>query len=439
MRASLANVFVVVFIDLLGFGLILPLLPYYSVEYGATPLVVGLLVAAYALAQLIGAPLLGRLSDRYGRRPVLLLSIAGTVVGLVILALAEPIGTRIAGAVDGQWAGVGTPIVVDQLELQSAVILLLMFFSRVLDGLTGGNISVAQAYIADITDESNRAKGLGLIGAAFGLGFILGPALGGFLSQWGYAVPALAAAGLATANLIGVYLYLPESLTPERRAELARSAKRARLSLKSLVEAVRRPVVGSIITIRFVYGLAFALMTTVFSLWALQRLGLGAQATGYVLAYVGLLAALVQGIGVGWLTARFREDHLVLVSLGMVSAGLLGWGLTSNVPALLGVMAPLAVGGGVLNTLLNSVLTKSVEAEEVGGMLGISASVESLTRVLAPVTGGWLLGAVNPSAPGLLGAVLTAALVPFAWRTLVRSGRFAAVGGAKTPRADTVT
>ncbi len=165
---------------MLGFGLILPLLPYYAETFGASDTVIGLLVASYAAAQLLGAPLLGRLSDRFGRRPILLISLVGTLLGFLLLGFAST--------------------------------LFVLFAARILDGITGGNISVAQAYISDVTDSKNRAKGLGMIGAAFGLGFIIGPATGGLLSQWGYAVPAFAAAGLVAINLLMVALWLPESL-----------------------------------------------------------------------------------------------------------------------------------------------------------------------------------------------------------------------------------
>ena len=207
-KSRLLPVFLVVFVDLLGFGLILPLLPYYADAYGATPIIVGLLTASYAAAQLVGAPLLGRLSDRYGRRPILLVSIFGTFVGFVMLGVAEWLGNGLAS-----WLGLAASA--------NAFILSFLFASRMLDGLTGGNISVAQAYITDVTTEENRAQGLGMIGAAFGLGFIIGPATGGLLSTYGYAVPAFAAAGLALLNLVAVYFYLPESLTPEKRKEMA--------------------------------------------------------------------------------------------------------------------------------------------------------------------------------------------------------------------------
>jgi DHA1 family tetracycline resistance protein-like MFS transporter len=173
---SLLTIFVIVFVDLLGFSLILPLLPYYAETFGANPTVTGFLVASYALAQLLGAPLLGRLSDRIGRRPVLLVSIFGTFLGFILL-----------GAARSLWV---------------------LFAARIIDGLTGGNISVAQAYITDVSDEKNRAKALGMIGAAFGLGFIIGPAVGGLMSTWGYSVPAFAAAALSLVNLTLVFFFL---------------------------------------------------------------------------------------------------------------------------------------------------------------------------------------------------------------------------------------
>ena len=237
-KRRLVTVFVIVFVDLLGFGLILPLLPYYADAYGATPFVVGLLAASYAAAQLVGAPVLGRLSDRYGRRPILLISIAGTVVGFLLLGLAEPLGRALAGN--------------SSAATTNAIILAILFLSRILDGVTGGNISVAQAYITDVTDEENRARGLGLIGAAFGLGFIIGPALGGALSAGErYAVPAFVAAAIAALNWFAVLFWLPESLTEESKAELAKQPARSILSVRELVNALKRPRFGPLLNVRF--------------------------------------------------------------------------------------------------------------------------------------------------------------------------------------------
>lgn len=382
----LTIIFLIVFVDLLGFSLILPLLPYYAETFGADAFITGLLVASYAVAQLIGAPLLGRWSDRAGRRPVLLISIFGTFIGFLLLGF--------AGAL---W---------------------MLFLSRVIDGLTGGNLSVAQAYITDVTDEKNRAQGLGMIGAAFGLGFIIGPAVGGALSVYGYAVPAFAAAALAWLNWFAVFFFLPESLTDERRAAMA-AQKKPPFTLRALVVALNRPRVGPLLHTRFFFGLAFALFQSVFALYAQYHLQLTAQTTGYVLAYVGLLSVLVQGVAIGKLTARFAESRLILGASVLMGVSLLAWAFVPNLVALLIVLAPMALAGGTLNTVLNSALTKAVTRDEIGGTLGLAASVESVTRVIAPTLGGFLIGFLGTSAPGIFSALVMVWVVAFVWRRIV--------------------
>ena len=381
----LASIFLIVFIDLLGFGLILPLLPYYAESFGASDTLVGILVASYAAAQLVGAPLLGRLSDRFGRRPILLVSLLGTLLSFLLLGFAKTL-----------WV---------------------LFAARIFDGITGGNISVAQAYIADVTDEKSRAKGMGMIGAAFGLGFIFGPATGGFLSQWGYAVPAFAAAGLVTFNLLMVYFWLPESLTPEKRAELAKTEK-PKLTLGTLFAALKRPFSGSLLITRFFFGLAFAIFQTIFSLYALRRFNLAAQQTGYILTYVGVLSVIVQGGLVGKLSERFREDWLITASVGVMALSLLGWAFVPSATMLLVVLAPIALAGGILNTVVSSALTKTVQPQEIGGILGLSASIESLTRVIAPTLGGILLERLGAWSPGVFSAIVLTGLFVYVWITV---------------------
>lgn len=406
-RSRLFTVLTVVFLDLLGFGLVIPLLPYYASNYGANEAVQGLLVASYAAAQFIGAPLLGRLSDRFGRRPVLLLSIFGTFLSLLLLGVAQT--------------------------------LLILFISRILDGLTGGNISVAQAYIADVTDEKSRARGLGLIGAAFGLGFIIGPAMGGILSGvgatidagadgaplgllWAFALPAFVAAGLSFINMLQVYFTLPESLTPERRAEIANqpgTQRRPALSFTQLRAAFQRPNVGSLLHVRFFYGLAFSMLQTVFAIYAAVQLGLDATQTAFVLTYVGVLAVIVQGGLIGWLTSRFGEIELLFSSTIILAVGLLGWAFAPNVPVLLIALIPISYSGGVLNTVINSTLTKAVTPQEVGGILGVSASLESLTRAIAPTVGGVLIAQFGSWSPGVVSAVIMAWVAWFTYRRIV--------------------
>jgi DHA1 family tetracycline resistance protein-like MFS transporter len=405
-NTRLITIFIIVFIDMLGFSLILPLLPYYAESYGASPAIVGLLVASYAAAQLVGAPILGRLSDRYGRRPILLFSVAGTLFGFLLLGFADPIGSLLSTLI--------AP------HAPNACILGILFLSRIVDGLTGGNITVAQAYIADITDEQNRAKSLGLIGAAFGLGFIIGPAVGGALSQWGYNVPAFVAAAVSFLNLLAIFFFLPESLPCDLR-DTAQMRRRAPFTLSGLIQALRRPIVGPLLHVRFFYGMAFATFQTIFSLYA-QAIGLNSQTTGYVLAYVGLLSVVVQGALIGVLTRRFRENWLIITGLWVMGGALLGWAFTSHLWPLLVVLVPLALSGGVLNTVLSSSISKSVPREEVGGMLGIASSLEAITRVIAPSLGGYLLQSLGIWAPGIFSALLMVWAVSFAYRRIILPG-----------------
>jgi DHA1 family tetracycline resistance protein-like MFS transporter len=417
-RNRLALVIAFVFIDLLGYSLFLPLLPYYAETLGATPTLVGLLIASNALAQLVAAPIVGRLSDRLGRRPLLIFSIFGTLVSFLLLGLVEPLVALLLSLTsEGIAAG--------------SAALAMLFFSRILDGLAGGNISLARAYITDVTDEKNRAKGLGMIGAAFGMGFIIGPAMGGTLSNWEYAtsafaavglsryaVPAAGAVALSALNLLGVILWLPESLSPEKRAEMTNSP-RAAFTARCLWECLHRPRFGTLLHTRFFYMLGFALFTANFALYAQYRLGLADQATSYVLAYIGLLVVLVQGFAIGRLTARFSETRLIFSAVTLMALMLLAWAFVPNVPLLVVVLAPLALASGVLNTVTNSAITKSVYAEEVGGALGLSASLDSLTRVVAPAIGGFLLEQLGASALGLFGALILAWVVFYVWQRLI--------------------
>jgi DHA1 family tetracycline resistance protein-like MFS transporter len=394
----LFSIILVVFIDLLGFSLILPLLPYYAKTFNANQTVTGILIASYALMQLIGAPILGRLSDRFGRRPILLLSVFGTFLGFLLLGFANAL-----------W---------------------MLFASRILDGLTGGNLSVAQAYISDVTDEKSRSKGLGMIGAAFGLGFIIGPLTGGLLSQWGYAVPAFAAAAISFINLILIYAWLPESLTTEKRSQM--TEKKPAFTLAALLVAFQRPFTGSILITRFFFGLAFAILQTIFSLYALAKFNLTARDTGFALTYVGVLSVIMQGFLVGRLTQRYREDLLIMVSVVLMGISLLGWALTPSVLWLYIIMTPMALSGGLLNTLLSSTLTKAVAPQEIGGILGLSTAVESSTRIIAPILGGFLLQKIGTWAPGAFGAFIMVGVSIYVFYTIYNHPIVATLNKNKT-------
>ena len=381
-------IFGIVLVDMLSFSLVLPLLPYYAREFGANALVTGLIASAYPLAQVIAAPILGRLSDAYGRKPILMLSIAGTVAALILLGLANS--------------------------------LLLLFLSRVVDGLTGGNISVAQSYMADITKPEERGKAFGLVGAAFGIGFILGPVTGGLLSQYSYALPAFVAAGLATCNLLLVAFVLPESLSPERRAEV-RAEPAKGFALSELGSTLSLPRVGPLMTVRIVIGFTFAVFEGGFSLWAAQAIGLPAWENGLVLGYVGVLSVIIQLGLIGPLTRRFSDGRLVVGGTALAAASLTLWGFSPNVWVLLLILPPLSLGMAVTNTIVGSALTKSVYPDEVGGIIGLSTATGSLTRIPAPFVAGALLQVVPAGwAPGVVAGVLTAAVLPFAYQRLIR-------------------
>jgi DHA1 family tetracycline resistance protein-like MFS transporter len=353
-RSPLIVIFTTVFIDLVGFGIVIPVLPFYAegTAFNATPRTVGLLFASYSIMQLIFSPILGKLSDRYGRRPVLLLSIIGTGIGFLVLGFATMI-----------W---------------------MLFLGRILDGITGGNISTAQAYIADITTKENRAKGMGLIGAAFGLGFIFGPAIGGILSRWGIHVPFFFAAALCFANAVLLYFRLPETVTANHPAKNLAGER----SFRNVINSLKQPRLAFVLIIYFLFIVAFSIMTTSFSLYTMFRFGYDAQHTGYLFAYVGLIAVIIQGGLIGRLVKRFGELPLVIFGAFCFAISLFA---VPFVGPAAGGLAALLVGGGVFsmgNSLatpaLTSLASKSVSAAQQGIILGVTQSVASLARAVGP-------------------------------------------------------
>jgi DHA1 family tetracycline resistance protein-like MFS transporter len=386
-KASLPLLFSVVFMDMVGFGFIIPLIPDYISSFGGAPAMAGLLMASYAAGQFFAAPVVGRLSDRFGRKPLFLFSIGGTFLSLVLLGLAPSL-----------------PFV---------------FASRILDGLTGGNITVAQSYIVDITDDKNRAKGFGIIGMAFGLGFIIGPLFGGLLSRFGLSTPAFVAAGIAAVNLLLISFILPESLSADRREELRNNPRRA-FSAKLLLETLKKRGTGMMLKISALYSFAFTLFESMFALFAAQALGVGPTERGWLLAYVGVLVALVQGLGVGAIAKRFDERKLATISISVAALSLALYSLAPSVPMLMLALVPLCLASGVSSTLLRTLLTKSVPKESSGGTLGLASSIDSLNRILAPLAGGMLLALLGPRSPGIAAAVFAALGALYAWLRLAK-------------------
>lgn len=360
-RSPLVVIFVTVLIDLIGFGIVIPVLPFYAegTVFNATPRTVGLLFASYSVMQLIFSPILGRLSDKYGRRPVLLLSIIGTGIGFLILGFATKL-----------W---------------------MLFLGRILDGITGGNISTAQAYIADVTTRENRAKGMGLLGAAFGIGFILGPAIGGILSHWGIHIPFLFAAALCFANATLLYFTLKETVTADHPARNAAGTR----GLSRLFSSLTQPRLGFVLVIYFLFVVAFSIMTTTFSLYTMFRFGYNAQQNGYLFAYVGLIAVIVQGGLIGRLVKRFGEISLVIVGALLFAGSLFAVPFVGPVT---GGLVALLIGGGIFslgNSLstpaLNSLASKSVGPAEQGSVMGVTQSAASLARAVGPALSAVLI------------------------------------------------
>jgi DHA1 family tetracycline resistance protein-like MFS transporter len=352
-------IFLTIFVNLVGFGIIIPLLPFYAETFGASPLVIGLLFAVFSLCQLAAAPALGDLSDRYGRRPVLVFSLVGTVVSFVMLALAHSIA--------------------------------MLFAARVVDGLSGGNISTARAYVADITAPRDRARAYGLIGAAFGLGFILGPALTGMLSKISYTAPIWTAAGLTLVATVMALLWLPETV---HRAHAGTGNP-----FRYLPDLLRRPVVRRVLVIDFLYWFAFAVFQTTFALFAARRFGFDVPRTGYFFAAFGLLGAVIQGGMIRPIVHRLGDKPTFMVGLACGMLGLVAAALTHSVVAFAAALVPLAFGIGFGHPTVSSLVSLVARGDEQGRVQGAASAVESLGRTVGPVWGNASLQRLGESTP----------------------------------------
>jgi len=361
-------VFVTVFIDLLGFGIIIPLLPFYAETFGATAFTVGLLATSFSLMQFVFAPIWGRVSDRIGRRPIILIGLLGSCLAYLGFGLANT--------------------------------LVALFAARIFAGIAGANIPTAQAVVADLTTPENRAKGMGMIGAAFGLGFIFGPAIGGFLSRYGYSVPAFFASGLSLANFAAAWFLLPETLKPEHRA-VERVGR-----LDALRAAVARPHLPLLLVIGFLVVGAFSSFEATFALFAERTYAFHASTIGYVFAFVGIILVIVQGFLVGKVVKRIGEHHIVPASLALVAIGLLMIPATRSVAALLVANGVMAVGMGFNNPALMSLVSRYSAAEDQGGVMGLTQSLNSLARIVGPMWGGFAFDHLGVGMPYISGAVV---------------------------------
>ena len=347
-------IFLTVFIDMVGFGIVIPVLPLYAEHFHATPIEIGWLTGIYSGMQIIFMPILGRLSDRFGRRPVLIVSLAGTALGFLIMG----------------WA----------------TSLPLLFAARIIDGATGGNIATAQAYIADISTPENRSRSMGVIGAAFGLGFTFGPMIGGIMSHISYGAPFYFAAALAAVNVVLLYFILPESLSPEYRSQ-----RHERTRLAEVFQHGHARMFGTIVATYFFTITGFAIMTTLFALFTEKHFGFDARKTGYLFGFIGIISVILQGGLIGRLIKFFGETTLARTGLLLLAAGLALLPLVPTVPMLLAVCAALAVANGLVNPTLNGLASQMIDRSWQGRALGLMQSAGSVGRLAGPLLGGWLL------------------------------------------------
>ena len=407
-------ILVIVFVDLLGLSIIIPLLPLYAARFSATPLVIGILQASYPMMQFLGAPILGRLSDRFGRKPVLVVSQIGTLAGFILLGFANTLA--------------------------------LLFISRIIDGLSGANIATAQAAIADSTNEKTRTQGLGLVGAAFGLGFVVGPIIAFIVlaaTGQNYQAVAFTAAFFSLASILLTSFWFSETKT-----SVSASANRKKFSLSALREALNRPAVGFLLALMFFYQVAFGGCEQLFSLFTLTRLGMDARDTSGLFVLAGILIIVIQGGFVGRWSKKKGDRWLVILGVSTLAIGLIGTAFTPAIPVpwyeqakvleglagegairvsvqsiqinlpdqaargwfgilwLVIVSIPAAVGGGVLMPAVNSLITKNSDPSEAGSMLGLSASFYSAANAIAPLFYGFLFQWLGAPAPFMMGGVI---------------------------------
>ncbi len=391
------TLFLIVLVDLIGFGLYIPLLPFYAEHFNASPFMVGLTMATFSLTQFISAPFWGALSDSKGRRPVLMIGMAGSVISYIWLGFA-----------DSLW---------------------IIFAARALNGLMAGNISAAFAYMADVTTRENRAKGMGLIGAAFGLGFIAGPAIGGILAgsdpaAADFQTPAFAAAGLSAVAFIMTVFFLKESLSDEARQRLAETPKTRRMA--QLRDSMTHPIMGSLLILIFLSTFVFAGLESTFAMWSRRAYGWGPEQNGYLFAFIGVTSALIQGGLVGRLAKRFGEKNLVVQGAVSLAIGVLLIPFAVNLPILLIAMLIAGYGFSVITPALNSLISLQASEDEQGGVLGVTRSVSTLARVAGPAWAGLLFSLLGKDWPYFGGALVMVLVVILAWtmRARIRDSLF---------------
>lgn len=374
-KHALALVYATIFLDVLGLGVLIPVLPFYAQQFRADATTVGILSASFSIAQFIASPFLGALSDRIGRRPVILANILGSAIAYYFFGLAPTLA--------------------------------LLLLARVLEGITGGSVSTAQAYIADITPPEERMKRFGLIGAVFGLGFIIGPAFGGFLSRYGLPAPAYAAGTLCLLASIFGFFMLPESLPPSKRNPSPLTLANANPFLQ-IYNALSRDRIRAILYALFFVNVAWSGLQSNFALFTFKRFQMNAQDNAWIFVYIGFLSIFMQGVVVRRLPKTLDPVLASLVGLILTAAGFLGIAYSREPLHLYPAIAIMAIGNGVAGPMLIALLSKRVGQSEQGTVLGSSQAIISSTRIIGPLAAGFVFDAVSSAATYWLGALFIA-------------------------------
>src|SRR6266851_4400751 len=370
--ASRLILFLTVFIDLLGFGIVIPFLPMFAERMGVGAVGIGLVLSIYSLMQFLCAPVLGRISDRVGRKPIIMLGLLGSSLGYLVYGFADSFFWLLA--------------------------------ARAIHGACAATISTAQAYVADTTDERDRAKGMGLVGAAFGLGFVLGPALGGILGHSSLRTPVFFASALTFANFIFAAFRLPESHYPDRSARL--DLRQFIAPIVALPRELLRHRLARMFAIAFLLTFSFAALEATFALMVPAVYGYGAFGIGVLLAFTGLIQAIAQGYLLGPIAHKVGEARLLRLGLIAMALGLAPMGTIASHGALLAMLAVIAVGYGFASPSIASLISRNTESHLQGEVLGVNQSALSLARICGPIAGGVLYQTMGASAPYIGGAAI---------------------------------
>ncbi len=375
LRSPLFLMALTIFIDFTGFGLVIPLLPFWAQHLGANAVGVGLILTIYALAQFIFTPMLGSLSDRYGRRPIIIASLAIETLSFALSALANTLP--------------------------------FLLIARFVGGLGASNIGSAQAVVSDVTPANERARGMGLIGAAIGLGFVVGPALGGLLAPLGPALPFWVAMGVAIANMLLVFFFLPETRKRQAAAEEKESHdSNAFVVLAGWRQVMRNAAAARLVLINLLFTIAFTAMEAIFPLFTQHAFGWTAMQNGYVFTYVGIIIVIMQGGLVGQLVKRFGERSLLIVGLIMLAAGLALLPWSTQFALLLIALGILSAGEGMVTPTISAMLSFASPAAAQGETLGFAQGIAGMGRVIGPLIAGTIYALGGPGTPFLLGAGL---------------------------------